>query len=280
MARRKYRMGRPKSDPLSEAVDVRDASTLDMVKEAITHKQVRLAYQPVIAAHDLKTRAFYEGLIRVLDETGRIIPAKDFMPQVGATETGRDLDCLALELGLAELARNPGLRLSINMSGRSIGYGRWMQTMHRGLKRNADLGQRLILEISEASVIDLPELVRDFMDQLHPHGIAFALDEFAAGLTSLHHFRDFYFDIIKLDGRFSRAVATDGENQILASAVAQVARAFDIYSVASRVETPQDAEMLKSLGFDCLQGFMFGAPSIQPPNIQTGKKAASDRSAA
>jgi sensor c-di-GMP phosphodiesterase-like protein len=70
-------------DPLSAAVSQRDRSTLEMVRSALEHKQVMLAYQPIMAATG--GVAFYEGLIRVLDETGRIIPAREFINVIEET---------------------------------------------------------------------------------------------------------------------------------------------------------------------------------------------------
>lgn len=250
--------------PLGFAVTNRDADTLSMVKEAIRHKQVMLAFQPIVSAADMKTPAFHEGLIRVLDETGRVIPAKDFMGAVEDNETGRQLDCLSLELGLSILAAHPGLRLSINMSARSIGYSRWMQVLKRGLNRRPDVGERLILEISETSAVHVPELVINFMDDLQSRGISFALDDFGAGFTSFRYFKDFFFDILKLDGQYTRNIHKDSENQIIAGGLAAIARSFDMYTVASRVEHPEDAKVLTQLGFDCLQGFLFGAPTVSP----------------
>ncbi len=250
--------------PLNAAVSTRDANTLTMVNEAIQHKQVLLAFQPVVSAKDPNAPVFYEALIRVLDETGRVIPAKDFIQAVEDHDCGRQLDCLALEMGLEVLAANPGLRLSINMSARSIGYGRWMRSLKSGLRRRRDIGQRLILEISESSAVLVPELVIDFMDDLRARGISFALDDFGSGYTSFRYFRDFFFDILKLDGQFSRDIHKDCDNQIIASGIAAIAKGFDMYTVASRVEHPKDAQTLQHLGFDCLQGFLFGAPTVSP----------------
>ena len=102
--------------PLDFAVTSRDSKTINMVTAAIQHKQVLLAYQPVMQARDQNKVAFYEGLIRVLDETGRVIPAGAFMDTIENSELGRKLDTLALGLGLRALNENPDLRLSINMS--------------------------------------------------------------------------------------------------------------------------------------------------------------------
>ena len=100
------------SNPLAFAVAEKDRHVIELVRDAIARRDVVLAYQPVVQTARPDRPAFYEGLIRVRDETGRIIPARDFIETVELTELGRKLDCLALEMGLAALMENAGLRLS------------------------------------------------------------------------------------------------------------------------------------------------------------------------
>lgn len=251
-------------DPLNYAVQARNRSVLQMVEEAVRHKQVLLAYQPIVQAQHPETVAFYEGLLRVQDETGRIIPARDFIDNIEETETGRIMDCLALEMGLKALAQEPGLRLSINMSARSIGYERWMRTLKRGLQRDATAGERLILEITERSAMLVPELVTNFMSALQVRGISFGLDDFGAGFTSFRYLRDFMFDVLKIDGQFIRGIHGDPDNQVLTRALVSIAQQFDMFTVAEFVENEQDAAYLASIGVDCLQGYYYGAPTIYP----------------
>ncbi len=251
-------------NPLMNAVAKRDANTLSMVKRAIEHRQVMLAFQPVVQAQAQTHVAFYEGLIRVLDETGRIIPAKDFIETVEETEYGRKLDCIALEKGLNELARVPDLRLSINMSARSIGYKKWTRILNRRLQTDATLGERLILEITETSAMTVPELVCTFIEDVRAKGVSFAIDDFGAGYTALRHFKEFSFDILKIDGSFITDIAQDPDNQVLVRAMASIAEQFDMFTVAEKVERAEDAACLASMGIDCLQGFYFAAPTVQP----------------
>lgn len=258
--------------PLNAAVVERDRSTLDMVAEAIKHNQTMLAYQPVMQALPPQQPAFYEGYIRVLDTTGRVIPAREFMPVVEDKEIGRVLDCLALEHGLRALTRSPEIRLSINMSARSIGYGRWMRVIDRFMKKDSTLGERLVLEISEASAMAAPELVVDFMGRMQEHGIAFALDNFGAGTSIIKYFREFFFDAVKIDGQFIRGVHGNHDNQAVTRALVSVAKQFDMLVVAESVETHEDADFLVSIGVDCLQGYLFGAPSVSPPWIDELKQ--------
>lgn len=252
-------------NPLDFAIKSRDANILGMVHRAIEHNEVMLAYQPVVQSHATDRVAFYEGLLRVLDETGRVIPAAEFITTVEETEYGRKLDCLSLKKGLTELHRNPGLRLSINMSARSIGYPRWMRILSRGLEDDPTIGERLILEITETSAMLVPEIVSSFMTQYQRLGVAFAIDDFGAGYTALRHFKDFSFDILKIDGQFITGIATDPDNQVLVRAMVSIAEQFDMFTVAECVEQAQDAHMLNQLGLTCLQGRYFGAPTVNPP---------------
>ena len=80
--------------PLSYAVSARDRSIIDMVEEAIRHKQLLLAFQPVVTAEQPDRAAFYEGLIRITDPTGRVIPAREFIEQVETRESGRIIVCV------------------------------------------------------------------------------------------------------------------------------------------------------------------------------------------
>lgn len=256
----------PEADsPLNAATAARDGSTMKMVTQAVKHRECLLAFQPIMQARAQTTTAFYEALIRVLDPTGRVIPAREFMPMVETSELGREIDCAALEMGMRTLQRNPDLRLSINMSARSIGYRKWMRVLDRFLKKDKTLGERLILEISEQSVMTVPEIAIDFMDRLQERCISFALDDFGAGSMTFRYFRDFFFDAAKIDGQFVRGVHKDHDKQCQVRALVAMAREFDMFTIAESVETAQDAEYLTSIGVDCLQGYLFGAPSVQPP---------------
>jgi EAL domain-containing protein (putative c-di-GMP-specific phosphodiesterase class I) len=150
------------------------------------------------------------------------------------------------------------------MSARSIGYPRWMKALKRGLQRDPTVAERLILEITERSAMTVPELVVTFMSDLQRRGITFALDDFGAGYTSFRYLRDFYFDILKIDGQFTRGIHHDADNQVLVKALVAIARQFDMFTVAENVENQADAIWLAQAGVDCQQGYFHGAPTVSP----------------
>jgi hypothetical protein len=183
---------RPKFDletdvasPLAVATSSADRETLAMVAAALSLRRMRLAFQPAVYAADPAIIGFYEGYIRLLDPQDRVIPARDFMEVAETQELGREIDVAALQLGLLTLQKHPGIRVAVNMSARSIGYKKWAQTLRQALKTHPGLGRGLILEISEASAMQMPDVLIPFMKDLRAEQIAFTLDDFGAGATSL-----------------------------------------------------------------------------------------------
>ena len=250
---------------LEFVIEHKTRQAMAMVDDAISLGNAVLAYQPIVQSDRPSQVAFHEGLFRVIDDTGRFIPLRDFMPWAEVTELGRRIDCLSLSLGLQSLRQDNGLRLSINMSARSIGHPVWMETLRYGLAQDEHIAERLILEVTESSAMEAPEMVVPFMRDLQSRGASFALDDFGAGHTSFRYLREFNFDMIKIDGQFVRQIADHPDNQILTAALQAIAHHFDMFTVAESVETADEAAFLIDMGIDCLQGYYFGAPTITPP---------------
>jgi EAL domain-containing protein (putative c-di-GMP-specific phosphodiesterase class I) len=260
---------RDQATPVAWAATLQAADTLAMVEAALHARRVRLAFQPVVQARDPARILFHEGFARILDETGRAIPARDFMAAVETSELGRRIDAAVLDLGLAALCAHRDLRLSVNMSARSVGWAPFTRTLTRALAADRSLGPRLVLEISEASAMLMPDIVTAFMDDMRLSGVTFALDDFGSGFTSFRHLRDFCFDLVKIDGAFVRGVDRNPDNLAVARALVAVAGSFEMAAVAEAVETAAEAAMLARIGVSAMQGMLFGMPTVTPAWAET-----------
>lgn len=252
------------ASPVAWAAALQADDSIAMVEAALAARRVRLAFQPVVQARNTARVLFHEGFVRILDDTGRAIPARDFIDAVETTELGRRIDAAVLDLGLARLRAHRDLRLSVNMSARSIGWAPFTRSLSRALNADRSLGPRLILEISEASAMLMPDLLTAFMDDTRLSGVTFALDDFGSAFTSFRHLRDFCFDMVKVDGAFIRGIARDPDNQAVVRALVGVARSFEMAAVAEAVETAEEAAMLAQLGVSAMQGLLFGQPTVAP----------------
>lgn len=262
--RKRYDIAASEDNPLDYATARRDSDVLSYLRTALEEKTALLAYQPIVASRGSQGAVFYEGLIRIPDPTGRIIPARDFVFLAEETELGRQIDCTALYLGLTELTKYPDLRLSINMSARSIGYGQWVDILGRVLRRDSSIADRLIMEITESSAMLVPELVMHFMRDLRQRGITFALDDFGAGTTSFRYLHNFAFDIVKIDRQFTKNVAADPDNQVMIQSLRSISDHFGRFTIAEAVECERDSQWLSEMLVDCQQGYFWGAPTVNP----------------
>ena len=233
-----------------------------LAAEALATGRVALALQPVMQARRPGRPAFHEALLRLRDRRGRIVAAGQFIAAVEPTPLGRRLDCAALSLALEALAQRPDLRLSVNLGPQSLSDPLWRATLARGLAVDPTAGERLILEITERDAVGAPAALAAAMDDLRPQNVCFALDDFGAGATALAQLRRLRFDILKIDGQFSRNIARDRDNQALVTAMAGLARHFEMLAVAEAVERKEDAAWLCAAGLDGLQGLHMGAPEL------------------
>ena len=242
------------------------------VAQALAQGRVSFHYQPVVRAENPRMPAFYEMLARLRLPNGQVLPAGGFMPAVEDGILGRAIDRLGLAHALRALAANPGLRLSVNMSPLSMGDEEWLAILAAAHRGGSGVCGRLILEITESEALADAAQTIEFMDHVRRMGPAFALDDFGAGATGFRHFRDFRFDIVKIDGAFVQDVHRSRDCQVLINCLTTLARHFEMMTVAERIESQAEADWLRAAGIDCLQGYLVGRPAAEPklPPAQSG----------
>ncbi len=231
------------------------------VAQALSQRRIGFHFQPVVRAANPDFPAFQEMLARLTLPNGQVLPAGAFLPHVADGPLGRAVDRLALARALQTLAEDPAIRLSINISPLSMGDEDWLAILGAAARGGTGVCGRLILEITEDAAIQNAPMLRDFMEHVRGTGCALALDDFGAGATGFRHFRDFRFDIAKIDGAFVQGVHADPDSQALVACLVSIARHFDMMLVAERVEDPADADWLREKGVDCMQGYLYGRPS-------------------
>lgn len=259
------------SSPLGYVEESRRRATPDEVEQQVRAGNTALAFQAVHSAQDPDRVLYYEGLIRVFDRRERVIPAHDFIHWAANRETGRLIDLQSLTKTIAELRRVPGLHLSVNTSARSIGYAPWTDKLHSALRKWPDVAKRMTIEISEPSVMQLPEIVCRFINDMSQRGVRFSLDDFGSDTSSLALLRDVAFDSVKIDGGFVRGVSQHQKNQSVVLGVAAMAQHFGMNVIAEHVETAEDLQWLRQAGIAAVQGYLFGIPTLKPAWRQAGR---------
>ncbi len=225
-------------------------------------EHLAIVFQPVVRAGGSHTISFHECLARIRRPAGALMTAGGFMPALDRLGMAPLIDRQVLSAALDTLARFPAARLSVNVFPQTMQDPGWMELFDRVATRDAARVERLIVEIAETGAVLNPRRTLAFMDRLRRHGVAFALDDFGAGRTALHHLRDFRFDVAKIDGRFVRDIRPGSDGAFFVEGLVEMARRFDMMSVAEAVQGPAEARCLSGIGVEYFQGFWFGSPSL------------------
>src|SRR5579885_683058 len=236
----------------------------ERVQRALRDGRLAFAYQPVI---DPVTGIvdYYECLLRMIEEDGRIIAAGEFVTAIEQLGFIRLIDRYVLEKAVEEVASHPGICLGFNISGLTATDRAWLRGLTGVLQGRREVASRLVVEITETAALHDIEESAGFVTTLRDLGCRIALDDFGAGFTSLRHLQALAVDTVKIDGSFVRNLAQNPGNQVFLPHLVGLAKGLNLLTVAECVETAEEAALLGREGVNFLQGYYFGVPSIEKP---------------
>lgn len=250
--------------PQRESLRKRTVAIGDQIITALTENRVVLAYQSIVDAKTSEAIA-HECLVRIARPEGQVIAAGDFIPVAEQLGLVRRLDRRVLELSVAALKKYPSARLSLNVSGMTASDRPTLAAFVAYLERHSDIAPRLIVELTEtAALIDIEESMR-FVSRVRAMGAKVAIDDFGAGYTSFRNLQALKVDMVKIDGSFVKGMADNRDNQIFVRTLVDLAKNFNLSTVAEWVSDPREVDILRAFGVDYLQGFYFSKPEIQEP---------------
>ena len=234
---------------------------------AVSQRRFYLAYQPVVSLatglahhHEVLVR-FEDGgspfaLIRMAEEFDLI----------------EELDHSIVEQVVKKLANDHErkLKLAVNISGQTIGNESFIDHVSRLLSRYDEAKGRLIFEITETRAIDNLTLANQHIQSLRALGSLVCLDDFGAGSSSFAYLQQLSLDIVKIDGRYVRELADNGRDGALVRRLVELCRDLKVRTVAEMVETAEVEEIVRNVGVDFAQGWLYGKPSDKPsPALRT-----------
>jgi len=236
----------------------------EQVKQALRDDRLVLSFQPIVCCETHEV-AFHECLLRMIQPDGEVVAAGVFMPIVEELGLVRLIDRRVLDLAVQTMRDYPEARLAMNVSGLTAGDRSWLRHVVGLLRNEPGIAQRLTVEITETAGLEDVEECAKFVATLRKLGCRVALDDFGAGYTSFRHLKTLAVDMVKIDGSFVRDLMQNPGNLIFIRSLLDLARNFNLDTVAECVEVPEQAEMLRKEGVRFLQGWAFGKPELEPP---------------
>ena len=235
---------------------------LQELKIAIRQKELFLLYQPQVDGEGKCIGAeallrwkhpeygfIYPPLIIYLAKEGDILP---------------DLERMLFDTAISTIkqvseARGEGLKISVNITAHSLNW-ELEEYIEQKLKEYQVSAKYLWIEITEQDMLTNSEMVIRKISRLKEAGHKLLIDDFGMGHTSLIYLESEHFDVVKLDGSLVRDIIRKNTNQKIVASVIELAKKLNIKVVAEYVETEEEYNLLKDMGCDWYQGYLFSKP--------------------
>jgi diguanylate cyclase (GGDEF)-like protein/PAS domain S-box-containing protein len=252
-------------DPHMQDVASRRSEIESDLRRALEDKEFVLFYQPKVDAQGQLHG--YEALIRWAHKEKGMISPMEFIPIAEETGLIIRLGDIVIEQACQRLAKSQKdpqkrhLTIAINISARQFKQADFVEKIEYYLHLYQVQPSRLELEITESMLMDEIKETTVKMNQLRNLGVNFALDDFGTGYSSLNYLKNLPLGYLKIDQSFVRDMLTDKDDAAIVETVITLAKALHLRVVAEGVENQEQADILKSLGCDLLQGYFFGRPA-------------------
>lgn len=235
---------------------------LQELRGAIKRKDLYLLYQPQVDKDGKYIGAeallrwehpeygfIYPPLIIYLAKEGGVLP---------------DLERMLFDMAIGAIKEvsdscGDNFKISVNITAHSL---TWEIEEHiaNKLKEYQVQAKHLWLEITEQDMLTNSDMVINKINQLKKAGHKLLIDDFGMGHTSLIYLQSEYFDVVKLDGSLVRDIIMKETNQKIVASVIELAKKLNVKVIAEYVETKEECQLLKEMGCDWYQGYLFGKP--------------------
>ena len=183
------------------------------------------------------------------------IPVAEELGLIGRLSEKVIADALALAVDW-----DPKIKISVNISPIQLTDAWLAQRIVRLLTETGFPADRLVVEITESSLVTDIELARSIVSSLKNQGVRLALDDFGTGFSSLSHLRSLPFDVIKIDRSFVSNIHSNKESVAIVRAVTTLAGALNVPVCVEGIESEAAHAVVLGLGCAVGQGWYFGKP--------------------
>lgn len=237
------------------------------LRDAMDNHEITLYYQPIV---DLGRGNVWgvEALARWQHaELGMVMPS-EFIPLAVQSNLMRPLSQYILQAAIQQMAqwRDDGieLRMSVNLSVHDIQDVLLPEKLRSLIERYRINPARLVLEITESSVMTDSHSVRVVIEQLHDMGVTLAIDDFGTGYSSLAYLKQIPADEIKIDKSFVRDMTRDDNDAVIVRTTIDLAHNMGRQVIAEGVEDREAYDLLEILRCDLVQGYYICKPLPEP----------------
>ncbi|MGJ3649233.1 putative bifunctional diguanylate cyclase/phosphodiesterase [Sphingomonas sp. GlSt437] len=259
-------MGRGRAEHFNDVLAAQIADRVQLeadLRDAIARNQFALVFQPQVSMKEGRIVAA-EALLRWRHPNGEIKLPGTFIKR--AEETG-----MIVEIGdwviatVAETIARWGRmgvaqRMAINISPRQLDHADFFRRLREAMRAANAPAELLELEITETLAMHCSDDVIEAISELRADGATIAIDDFGTGYSNLARLRDLPVDRVKLDRSLIEHIATRAQARAIVHAVIGLIHGLGCEAVAEGIETEAQAEVLRIIGCDVMQGYAIAQP--------------------
>lgn len=247
---------------LSKDIEL-DNNKLALLKEAIKEDRLVPFFQPII---NVKTKEVekYEVLMRIKYEENYLNPYPfiRIAEKNGLIET---IDLKMLEKALlykSKIDKENKLVFAFNLSVKEIDNIDYLNKVNSIIDKYTIKHENIIFEITETEDIKDFKKFASIISECKNNNYRFSIDDFGTGFSSMDYFKKLDVNYLKIDGSFIRDINSKPENLYIVQAIVNMAKAFNVKTVAEFVEDKETLDTIEKLGVDFSQGYYTGKPDI------------------
>jgi diguanylate cyclase (GGDEF)-like protein/PAS domain S-box-containing protein len=238
------------------------------IPRALEENRFQLSFQPIAPLRgDGDEGEHYELLLRMQDETGRIVLPSAFLSSAERYNLAARLDRWVISTAFHWLTCHPARleRLSlcsINLSGHSLGDEAFLAFVIQQFAVTPIAPEKICFEITETIAIANLSYATHFIKVLKELGCRFALDDFGSGLCSFTYLRSLPVDFLKIDGAFVKDIVDDPMSLAMVKSINEIGQLMGKQTIAEFVENERILEKLREIGVNYVQGYFIGRPKL------------------
>ena len=230
-----------------------------VLEKGLRERNIGVAYQPKI---DLASGSIVgaETLIRWKPDGEDFVNPQELVLAAEATDRINELTLIVMEAALVDgrraIAIDPGFKLAVNMSAKSLSDTHLLFDMMTMLGRIGFPAENLTLELTETAKLE-DKLIAPQIAALKQRGIGLSIDDFGTGQSNLEYLEKLPSSELKIDKKFVQHMSNSEESKAMVRATIEIAHSLGKVVVAEGVEDQAMADALRAMGCDQAQGFLF-----------------------
>ena len=243
-------------------------SVENQLRGAIARGEIHLHYQPEFDVYTQNLVRF-EALARWIHPTLGTIPPSKFIPVAEESGLIVALGAYIMEQACAEAVKWQQnapypIQVAVNVSSLQFARAQFVEEVSEILERTGLAPELLQIELTESIMLSGPERAAETMKRLRTLGVSLAIDDFGTGYSCFSYLPRLPFNTLKIDRSFVHELETRFGVKAIVRSLVTLAHSLEMQVIVEGIETVQQFELIKKLGGNEVQGYLFGRPTSNP----------------